>query len=497
MSVNYLVRQTKYLIFIIFLQCFSSLNGHIPVAHHQKATNLKAITTTGTVPKKPIQPNPAPVVAQNRSQKPLADWTFLVFVQANNSLSGFAQKNFVDMATIGSSNSLNILVEWHQPNKPGIWRYRIERNKMVLDSCVPTHPTDGTKAEDLVSSMQWATTNYPAQQYCLTFWNHGLGILDPAWNDTYKIINPRVLNQQHRMLFDNEPPTRSLQKKQPHTKNVRHLNGHPQLPSRAILFNEETQTYMNNSELTKALKTIKTSLLNNKKIDLIGMDACLMAMVEVAYQIHDYAEYLVGSQEVEFAYGWNYATVLGALNSEASTPELAAKNIVTSFSQFYKNKIPFYTQSAIDLSKIAGLKDALHAFSTRILGSKALNTDNSITLALKAARSKCLQFSATSYIDLHSFLSEFQTHLSFAYSKKRSKSSTDRNEYETLTKSTSIALSALETSIIANSTGEYLTRAKGLSIYYPTQKMDNSYQTTAFAKDCEWFSLLKSVLSGD
>lgn len=478
----------NYLLFIIFLHYSGSLQSHGPVIHRQKPVSLKAIKTTGTGQKRTAPLETTTAITSTSSQQALADWTFLVFVQANNSLSGFAQKNFVDMATIGSSNALNILVEWHQPTKPGIWRYRIERNKMVLDSCMPTHPTDGTKAEDLVSSMEWAITNYPAKKYCLTFWNHGLGILDPAWNDTYKIINPKVLGQQHRMQFDSDESFNEPQKKLPAA------NRHDQLQSRAILFNEGTQTYMSNSELTKALKTIKTTLLNDKKIDLIGMDACLMAMVEVAYQIHDYAEYLVGSQEVEFAYGWNYATVLGALNSRIATPEFVAKNIVSSFSQFYKNKIPFYTQSAIDLSKIMELKDALHSFSTKVLTSKLLNTDNSITLALKAARSRCLQFSAAAYIDLHSFLSEFQSHLSFAYSKKRSKSVGSLTEYENLVKSTNIALSALETSVIANSTGEYLTRAKGLSIYYPTQKMDSSYMNTAFAQDCEWFSLLKSVL---
>src|SRR5579872_3214882 len=76
-----------------------------------------------------------------------ADWTVLVFVQANNNLSPFAYKNFNDMAAVGSNQNLNILVEWHQPDQPGVWRYKVEKGKMVLDVCLPIE-TDGNSAQD-------------------------------------------------------------------------------------------------------------------------------------------------------------------------------------------------------------------------------------------------------------------------------------------------------------------------------------------------------------
>ena len=55
--------------------------------------------------------------------------------------------------------------------------------------------------------------------------------------------------------------------------------------------------FLDNAELKRALA--EAQALAGKRIDLLGMDACLMSMFEVAYQVKDQASYLVGSQEVE------------------------------------------------------------------------------------------------------------------------------------------------------------------------------------------------------
>src|SRR5260370_280022 len=47
-----------------------------------------------------------------------------------------------------------------------------------------------------------------------------------------------------------------------------------------------------------------------RKLDVVGFDACLMANTEVAHQLKDEADFLVGSQEVEGGAGWPYNRVL-------------------------------------------------------------------------------------------------------------------------------------------------------------------------------------------
>src|SRR5438046_360650 len=87
----------------------------------------------------------------------LAEWTILIYAQANNTLSKFAHKNFADMASIGSGKTLNMLVQWYQPGKQGTWRYKVEKDQMNLDLHNPAS-TDGNQREDLVDAMRWAAT---------------------------------------------------------------------------------------------------------------------------------------------------------------------------------------------------------------------------------------------------------------------------------------------------------------------------------------------------
>jgi cysteine peptidase C11 family protein len=61
--------------------------------------------------------------------------------------------------------------------------------------------------------------------------------------------------------------------------------------------------------------------LLGRKVDMVGMDACLMTMLEVAYQIRDHAEILVGSEPGD---GRPYDTVLRDL---AARPGMTARDL--------------------------------------------------------------------------------------------------------------------------------------------------------------------------
>ena len=66
---------------------------------------------------------------------------------------------------------------------------------------------------------------------------------------------------------------------------------------------------------------IKTA---GKKIDLLGFDACLMGMYEVAAASAFAADYMLGSSESEFAGEWAYATIIETL---ARTPSMTAPEL--------------------------------------------------------------------------------------------------------------------------------------------------------------------------
>ena len=71
-----------------------------------------------------------------RAKKPtMAEWTIMVFLNAKNNLEPFSFKNWDQMAKIGSTEKVNVLVEFGRPqrhytSKYGGWsktlRFRVE-----------------------------------------------------------------------------------------------------------------------------------------------------------------------------------------------------------------------------------------------------------------------------------------------------------------------------------------------------------------------------------
>jgi hypothetical protein len=437
----------------------------------------------------------------------LKDWTILLYVQSKNNLNKFAAKNLSDMACIGSSGNVNILVQWYQLNQNGTWRYKIEKNKIELDTFLPAD-TDGNGVNDLVESMRWAVTKYPAQKYFLILWNHGYGILDPIWGQLRGMrgLGPAFYTDNPRIKIDGLTKYFDL--------NASILDD----DQRAILFNEVSKTYMNNQALVQALSKIKTDVLKNRKINILGMDACLMAMVEVAYQSKDFADYFVASQEVELAHGWDYLTIMQGLAMGNLSPSDLAKSIVLAYENYYKGKIQFYTQSAISLNKMGILKDSIDQIV--LLIDKCSSYDKiGIKGVIKDARKKSLQFSTRSYVDLNSFYvnlcNELESYLANnVQNKSKMASSNPRNnnakitnnrildkDREPVTKSIQelkIALKngiqAISNSILVNATGTNMSAAKGLSIYFPINRIDASYVLTDFAKESLWGKFIKDSL---
>jgi hypothetical protein len=248
---------------------------------------------------------------------------------------------------------------------------------------------------------------------------------------------------------------------------------------------------MNNQTLSTALSAIKTTVLNNKKIDLIGMDDCLMAMTEVCYQIRNYADYFVGSQEVELAFGWGYAPVVQQFIGKPS-PQDAARGIVKSYENLYKQKINFYTQSAVDLNLMNDLKESINLVVQKLMACRDLD-QRKVVATLKQARSQTLQFSTTSYVDLHSFFQELQRSIVANLINKgvSTKDGVFASTVAELKNAVDIATKFLTQAVIANSSGKALSRARGLSIYYPERgPIDQSYMYTDFVADCGWNNLL-------
>ena len=408
------------------------------------------------------------------------------------------------MASIGSNEHVNILVQWYKPSNEGIWRYKVEKGFLSLDSHVRIN-TDGSSSKDLIDAMTWAVTKYPAEHYGLILWNHGIGILDPVWGESVMKMNSKRTQNNPRATisgitkpFDDEPITTQSTLATQNTSSQASLfpkilpNSQDKMAYRGILFNEKTKTYMDNQALLYSLETIKTSVLKGKKLKLLGMDACLMAMLEIGYQVRNHAEILVASQEVELAYGWNYINFLNALAGGNTTPLQAAQHIVSGYENLYKNKIQFYTQSALDLDLMEDIKNGLDLTVICLNDCKKISGPG-ITDLVKRSRNSALQFSSPTYIDLYSFYTELRRNLAITYGKNKSQSLNKNflKKIAELNEVIDISMQLIEKSVVANAAGKYLAKAKGISIYYPNnEEIDSSYKKSLFGQDSLWLNFL-------
>ncbi|MBR6951470.1 MAG: peptidase C11 [Oscillospiraceae bacterium] len=183
--------------------------------------------------------------------------------------------------------------------------------------------------------------------------------------------------------------------------------------------------------------------------DFVGFDACLMATMENALMLTDYADYLIASEETEPGVGWYYTNWLTKLSSNPSMPTLEiGKNIVDDFVTVCNQKCPGQktTLSVVDLAELE--KTAPSVFRNFSTGTSQLLQTNAYK-TVSTARSNTREFAASSRIDQVDLV-----HLAYNLGTNEGKQLA-----ETL-------LSAVK----YNRTSSSITDAYGLSIYFPYQR---------------------------
>ena len=85
-----------------------------------------------------------------------------------------------------------------------------------------------------------------------------------------------------------------------------------------------------NSEVNAALAGAFNSTNQNGKLEFIGYDACLMQVQDVAEFNSNYFNYMIGSEESEAGYGWDYDTWVDDLYAKKPTTTIL-KAVVDGF----------------------------------------------------------------------------------------------------------------------------------------------------------------------
>ncbi len=410
----------------------------------------------------------------------IAEWTVLVYIQADNNLSPFAEYNIRDMQSgiYVNSSRVNILVQWDQPRNNRTWRYRIVKNGRIEDESL-TQEMGFYPAAELVNSADWIRRKYPAKKYAWILWNHGNGIIDSRSINVMPHLSP-------------ENGWIDIPGLERHDSGLSEIQDNP---DRGVLYDFTQNTYLTNQELTRAFTQIKYIL--GKKVDMIGFDACMMQMVETAYQLKGLTNVIVGSEQTEPGYGWSYSGFIKPLTTSPTT--FNAKNlgasIVKSYGIFYKNiGESDYTQSAFNMYYMDALKKNIDAMILKTMECKKYKSTQ-IKNAIVAARLNSENFYISGYIDLFSFYQKLYTQISNIRKKITTPNSYTKS-LDSLKYTLAQGMTLIDKSIIANSKGYYNRGARGISIYYPNpmayaSSIHSSYPLTLFAKQSRWLQFIK------
>jgi hypothetical protein len=289
-----------------------------------------------------------------------AKWGFLVYMAGNNSLSGAADQDLVEMRKVGSTKDVAVLVFVAQARQSGT-AHRFKVEKAGKGEKVETlKQVDSGDPQTVIDFIRWGMKQAPAERYAVVLWNHGGGWspldLDQLYSQVRGIqgdvISRREMN--HRAA---QPIARTF-----FSTSVKEILSRPTERERAILSDDGTGHSLDTIELGRVLKLARKEV--GRKIDLLAMDACLMSTLEVAYEVSDDVGVVVGSEEPEPGAGWDYSTLLSDLtaNPAMDAAELGRKAVACYIESYQKLTAQWpVTQCAIDASRIDGLCQAVDA----------------------------------------------------------------------------------------------------------------------------------------
>jgi len=264
----------------------------------------------------------------------------------------------------------------------------------------------------------WAEETYPADKYALILWNHGGGPVGGFGVDELS-------------SFD------SLQLE----------------------------------EIDAALNTAKAR--TNITLELIGFDACLMASIEVADTVKDYAKYMVASEELEPGHGWDYKGILTALNMAPDMDGAKLGKIIASSYLSHAKSLGTdsdVTLSVLDLSKIS---QVVTTFDGLIQDADARLVDNIFfyefarsALAAKSFGGNTQAQGYTDLVDLNAFANGLLTNQPVK---------------------AQALINAVNQAVIFKVDGPFSFQTSGLSIYFPYRDKANyltniqTYEKTGFS----------------
>ncbi|HZS01605.1 MAG TPA: clostripain-related cysteine peptidase [Chloroflexota bacterium] len=399
-----------------------------------------------------------------------ARWTFMVYMAGNNSLSQAAGEDLRELQAVGSSPEVQVLTFVKQADTGRARRLRVGKDGQN-ETAEDLGPVDSGNPQTVVDFIRWGVQTAPAEKYAIVLWNHGGGWTPDDMDQLYsqarlatgvtrRELNRRANQNMARAFF---------------STTITKILAQPSEGERQICNDDGSGHSLDTLELGNVMKLAAQAI--GHPVDLLGMDACLMSTLEVAYQVQREARVIVGSEELEPGAGWCYDRVLADLAARPEQgPAELGKVVVDRYIESYRTQPAEWpvTQAAVETAKIRPFAQALDGLEQALRPRLQANWSQVYQAHARSARF------VMDLVDLRTFCRNLAGAMSDA-------------GVQSATKQVLAALQPGGYVIAEGHLGPKVKDCGGISVYFPapSDPVSRFYKDLRFAKAHRWDRFLK------
>lgn len=266
----------------------------------------------------------------------------LVYFAGNNSLAaeGASDYNSIKqnwLPTTRGSEKVMLVFHHFKDETPVLVRLSKDRRGNTVEDIIKEYPFDthSADARTLETVLADAEAAWPSAHHGIVLWSHGSGFLPPGY-----YINPQERAKGDPVSEEADPYAFMVKAEGDGFKSFAQ--------------DEEQSLEMDLVDLRKALSRFH--------YDFIAFDCCLMANVELAYELRNTCDYLIFSPTEILSDGFPYDVMVQTIFSQQ--PEAAMRSIAQSFMAHYRSFSGIYASATISVVRTAGMQALANACQT-------------------------------------------------------------------------------------------------------------------------------------
>jgi hypothetical protein len=411
--------------------------------------------------------------ALNAVQRPAYRWTVMVYF-ASDDVDQYDVENLSKLKRAGSTDEVALLAQVDPTTNKESTRYWLQKKTKLEEDVVDRFSNlDAGSPDALINFVRWGARSAPADHYMVVLWGHGDGWQneDNAGRAAGRTVNTKL---------DKEKLRERLNLSKAQDPKIETLLEGLALPRDQTVGGLRSPDVLDGPALKSAFVSLKESL--GRKIDILGMDSCLMAMVEVAYQLRNCVDYMVACEDVTPIASWPYDSIFAELVSHPEmSPVQLGQTVVRQYLIDYLDQTRFVTQSVCHVDRSADLASAVDTLAVELI--KGMNDDKS-RLATMTARAMVQSYYIKDYVDLYNFCDILADLLG---DPKHELTCACEAVKKVVGKVVGTAVTHLDTFISVH--GYYgfpLKDSHGASIYFPLRHFSNLYNQLDFPHSTAW-----------